>query len=384
MPPPPKRHPDPVDVDLDDEDDDLLGPRNPYASAGRWRHQESSAFARHAVQPREAEARGRVNDLADFLNSSRISPEEAKAADRRAPAAPKSTDIMAAAASQDTTAAGAGAPSSSHGEVDAVPASPTEEAHHKTPPDGKEIAVGPLLNYRRMEGDQWHGSVLVVTKGGGKTQSFVPTLVVRRAAPDAPQEAPEEPAAEVDGAAETGEPSSSEEPAAGTEVEGICLYSDARNTFWRFNLDVTMEPVETKWEYTLPGLRFHSKTKPRTSTFFVPATTESMRVMFHSCNGFSVGTDEDAWSGPALWNDVLRKHKDAPFHVMIGGGDQIYNDGIRVNGPLRKWTDIGNPKKRREYPFPEKLRQECDDYYLKNYIRWSVPILSGCDRVLGY
>lgn len=92
--------------------------------------------------------------------------------------------------------------------------------------------------------------------------------------------------------------------------------------------------------------------------------------MFHSCNGFSVGTDEDDWSGPCLWNDVMRRHAEVPFHVMIGGGDQIYNDGIRVHGPLRPWTDIGNPKKRRDFPFPEKLRADCDDYYLKNYIRW--------------
>jgi len=54
----------------------------------------------------------------------------------------------------------------------------------------------------------------------------------------------------------------------------------------------------------------------------------------------------------------------------LGGGDQIYCDSIRVSGPLRAWTDIGNPKKRREYPFPESLRAECDNWYLKNYIRW--------------
>jgi hypothetical protein len=54
----------------------------------------------------------------------------------------------------------------------------------------------------------------------------------------------------------------------------------------------------------------------------------------------------------------------------LGGGDQIYNDGIRVHGPLRAWTDIANPKKRRDFPFPEELRKKCDEYYVKNYIRW--------------
>ena len=55
---------------------------------------------------------------------------------------------------------------------------------------------------------------------------------------------------------------------------------------------------------------------------------------------------------------------------MIGGGDQIYNDGVRVEGPLKKWTSIANPQKRRTHLFDEQLRSECDKYYFENYIRW--------------
>ena len=55
---------------------------------------------------------------------------------------------------------------------------------------------------------------------------------------------------------------------------------------------------------------------------------------------------------------------------MIGGGDQIYNDGVRVNGPLQAWSEIANPKKRRDHPFDEELRSKCDDYYFDNYVRW--------------
>jgi len=58
------------------------------------------------------------------------------------------------------------------------------------------------------------------------------------------------------------------------------------------------------------------------------------------------------------------------YRDRIGGGDQIYNDGIRVDGPLRPWTDIKNPRRRTKFAFPETLRRDCDDYYLKNYIRW--------------
>ena len=55
---------------------------------------------------------------------------------------------------------------------------------------------------------------------------------------------------------------------------------------------------------------------------------------------------------------------------MIGGGDQIYNDSIRVKGPLKEWTTIANPKKRRDYLFDEDLRHQCDKYYFENYVRW--------------
>jgi PhoD related phosphatase len=55
---------------------------------------------------------------------------------------------------------------------------------------------------------------------------------------------------------------------------------------------------------------------------------------------------------------------------MIGGGDQIYNDSVRVKGPLKPWTDIGNPSKRRHFPFDNEMRKKCDEYYFQNYVRW--------------
>ncbi|KAK4161980.1 hypothetical protein QBC43DRAFT_89456 [Cladorrhinum sp. PSN259] len=322
--------------------DDYTDERNPHASANPWRHNESSAYAKFEKEraahghhdhhvAREADAQGGVGDLADFLNKSRIEPSETNAMADGRPTSMRFKPVIAGA--EEARAA----VQDSEGPHAAAPVSESR-------PDGKEIACGPLINYRRMEGNHWIGSVLVVTVGGGKSQLNAPTLNLRKAG--------------------SGGSDSS------TDIQGYCLYSDPRNTFWRFDLEVEMEQAETQWEYSLADLRFTSKRKPQVNRFFVPAIDESMRIMFHSCNGFSVGTDEDAFNGPCLWKDVLRRHQEAPFHVMIGGGDQIYNDGIRVGGPLSTWTGISNPKKRREYPFPESLREKCDDYYLKNYIRW--------------
>ena len=57
----------------------------------------------------------------------------------------------------------------------------------------------------------------------------------------------------------------------------------------------------------------------------------------------------------------LGMHEQQPFHVMIGGGDQIYNDSVRVDGPLREWTAIANPHKRRNFPFTEDFRKRNDE-----------------------
>lgn len=327
---------------------------NPYASASKWRHQESTAFADFAGEQRHGLPRDPINDsdtapLADFLNSSRAEPGS------RPEAAAKSEPIV-------------------------VPEEENLSEQARSNTMTREIVCGPLLNYRGMRGDQWVGSALIVVKGGGASVPAAPILQLRRVGrvdgrtfiPMSGSDATPgiDGAVQIDGAptADT-VPELNEQP---RSIHGSCLYSAPEYTFWQFDLVVEMEEAEVKWSYNIPEFTYTSSSKPQTNNFFVPASTESMRTMFYSCNGFSVGTDEEAWSGPALWNDVNRRHAEAPFHVMIGGGDQIYQDGIRVDGPLREWTDIQSPRQRAKYPFTESLRKACDSYYLENYIRWYV------------
>ncbi|KAA8627566.1 hypothetical protein PtrSN002B_003865 [Pyrenophora tritici-repentis] len=224
-----------------------------------------------------------------------------------------------------------------------------------------DVIMGPLLNYRRTSNQQtgqpvWHGSVLIVTTPGQQDANAVysnPQLVLS-------------PAGAVDRSIGHVRFSVAERT-----FHGQKLYEDSKKAFWRFIIEAPMQPFESRWSYDIQGLKYVEGSKEeKPQVFVIPSISQSMRIMFHSCNGFSVGTDMDIWQGPVLWNDVLRMHEQRPFHVMIGGGDQIYNDGVRVDGPLKPWTDIGNPHKRREYPFDRKMRDECDEYYYNNYIRW--------------
>lgn len=148
------------------------------------------------------------------------------------------------------------------------PAAPVRQANSH--PTEIEVLCGPLVNYLHLtyaqESAVWHGTVLIVTKPGD-------------AAP------------ELEYGPVRGERFA--------RVEALKLYQDLDKTFWRFSLDVPLSQHETEWEYFIPRLHFLSNVSNDNGrrTFFVPGSDESMRIMFHSCNGFSVGTDEDFWSG---------------------------------------------------------------------------------------
>lgn len=217
-----------------------------------------------------------------------------------------------------------------------------------------DVISGPLINFKNMHvqpsSSTWHGSVLIVAK---PSQPQPPQLHLCQA----------------------GSVGDNNVQVTGTQqemvIEGLRLYEDPGKAFWRFSIAVPVETYEARWEYDIPGAQYVEGGPVNSPwNFVVPSQNQSMRMMFHSCNGFSVGTDMDAWVGPSLWNDVLRVHAGKPFHVMIGGGDQIYNDGIRVDGPLKEWTSIGNPHKRRAHDFNNDMRARCDDYYYDNYVRW--------------
>ena len=97
-----------------------------------------------------------------------------------------------------------------------------------------------------------------------------------------------------------------------------------------------------------------------------------MNIMFHSCNGFSLPVDPDMFSGPdPLWRDVLNTHQTRPFHVMIGGGDQIYNDAVMEQTTLfQEWLTMKNPIRKHNAPFTPEMQQELEEFYLERYSMW--------------
>lgn len=66
----------------------------------------------------------------------------------------------------------------------------------------------------------------------------------------------------------------------GQQVRGVRLHAERGVTFWRFNLEVELRVQQTRVAYSING-------SPSVG-FWIPGRGQSMNVMFHSCNGFSM------------------------------------------------------------------------------------------------
>ncbi|KAJ5971971.1 uncharacterized protein N7479_001889 [Penicillium vulpinum] len=150
------------------------------------------------------------------------------------------------------------------------------------------------------------------------------------------------------------------------DIPGARLYADAARdvTFWRFNLEVELSTTQQRIAYRInqgPALGF-----------WVPPVGESMNIMFHSGNGFSPSADSDKVCGPdPLWRDILNEHQTRPFHVMIGGGDQIFNDSVITKSAFfQEWIKIKHAADRYGASFTPEFRAELEQFYLERYAAW--------------
>ncbi|KAK5172105.1 uncharacterized protein LTR77_003743 [Saxophila tyrrhenica] len=148
------------------------------------------------------------------------------------------------------------------------------------------------------------------------------------------------------------------------EIKAVRLHAERGFTFWRWSLEVELGSTPHRVAYRI--------NKGPALGFWVPARGESMNVLFHSCNGFSMSVDPDTFSGPdPLWRDVLNRHQHRPFHVMLGGGDQIYNDAaMRDTTLFREWLQTKNPEHKHHAPFSVEMQEELESFYFHRYSMW--------------
>ncbi|KAG0294719.1 hypothetical protein BGZ98_001681 [Dissophora globulifera] len=201
-----------------------------------------------------------------------------------------------------------------------------------------QFKVGPILRYENVVVDQrrWIGSALIVTD-----RQDPPRLVIR-------------------------DPTKSQVGYARPRR----LDSWDGNHFYKYDIQLTLLAHREKnieyWFETENGRRVNN---PQKWNFFVPALDEAFNWAFYSCNGFTsdVEDPETNFHGAnPLWDDLLTAHDGKPFHAMVGGGDQIYNDDVLATTEMVEWL-AKDEEERIATEFSPDKKHAVEKYYFDHY-----------------
>ncbi|KAJ1539123.1 hypothetical protein HK405_013160, partial [Cladochytrium tenue] len=165
-----------------------------------------------------------------------------------------------------------------------------------------------------------------------------------------------------------------EAAAARASAPAVLVTSYGGWSYYRFDLAVDLGPAAQAIEYAVGGSTVPVETRFR---FFVPAAGEDANTAFWTCNGFGEGLKpgvESQLGGiQPMWRDLLKRHQERPFHVQIGGGDQLYADGyshsvFEDGSILGKWLQTGDINDRANVEWTSEFEQAVGDFYYLAYI----------------
>lgn len=152
------------------------------------------------------------------------------------------------------------------------------------------------------------------------------------------------------------------------EQEDFDRDSSMTVTFWRFIFEIPLTEVQMHVKYRI--------NKGLANDFCVPALNGNLRWAAYSCNGFSAGVKQEDFRGPGydsgadpVWEDLLRRHDDTPFHALVGGGDQLYCDALMREPELQEWVTSKDTSLKKRYELTKEIASTIDRFYFNHYCR---------------
>lgn len=192
------------------------------------------------------------------------------------------------------------------------------------------IIAGPILHFRgvgRGDGpERWRLSALVVVEGAGAP----PHLVLGGGGPPVPP-------------------------------RHVFVWRDRH--IWRYAFEIVRSDQERRVSYGFAGAA------PAWAVV-VPGYGGRFRVAYAASNGHHDTYEVSRLPGgtDGRWGEVLRQHRDRPYHLLIQGGDQIHADNLwRDCSALGDWW--ATPVRRRhDLPFTRQMADQAMDYYFRAYV----------------
>lgn len=213
------------------------------------------------------------------------------------------------------------------------------------------IVCGPIvrLRYVDYEAGLYHASILLVTRNG--TREGAPKVDYVTGPASASDLKEEQELSLCDG-----------------EFEPIMFHTETFENsdvhFFRYTVTLPLTNYEQMVRYIVDGnAELHYR-------FFIPSEKVNFNVIAYSCNGFTASTDTTSFKG-SMWFDILNKHSGAHYNVMLGGGDQIYSDGISLFcEKVKEWVETKDPTKKYRMKADSAFKDDVNHFYLREYLEW--------------
>lgn len=158
-------------------------------------------------------------------------------------------------------------------------------------------------------------------------------------------------------------------PEGGPPVEPMLLVRHRGRSFWRYDFAVTLETAPRRAHYAIGARRW---------PVALPAADGPLRVAFTACNGTEGPDARPEEERNERWRHLAARHDEAPFHLLLHGGDQIYADSLWRDIPeLAAWRRL--PRWRRvDAPLCGGTAEAVRDYFFMLYRKaWSDAEVSG-------
>lgn len=154
--------------------------------------------------------------------------------------------------------------------------------------------------------------------------------------------------------------------AAGATVAPEALWTVGKRTAYRYLFLAPIADGPSVCRYTLAG---------RSYDIALPAARTAPRMAYTSCNGFAdLKAMKRVAVKNALWTRMRAAHEAAPYHLLIGGGDQVYADSLWETVPrIRRWNEQDHDAANRAKA-TSALRSDLERFYFELYAkRWAQP-----------
>lgn len=144
----------------------------------------------------------------------------------------------------------------------------------------------------------------------------------------------------------------------------------------------TMRAWRIEFRPSAEAHQVHYRIAGKIGSFVAPASGETPRIAYGSCNGYS---DEKLMKAGAdhyeRWRHLAKTHAQQGFHLMLLGGDQVYSDAMWKKIPeMVDW--IEKPaEKRFKSAFTAAMAKKLDQYFCGMYVeRWKIPDIAAVLR----